>query len=161
MSKDKSKKKDGAKDKASKREQAPAADPTTADAEVVLKLYELRREPVMRASRETLLRWFPETFDEVAAVADFASEHNAAFRQVTSYFEMAYGLARRGAVHPELLMDWCGEGVFLYAKLEPFLAEFRERFSPTAFANAQWVVENTEAGRAKLELHRSRLAKRG
>lgn len=152
MSKHKPKK----KDKAAKRSDGP----TPADAEIVLKLYELRREPVMRASRETLLRWFPESYEELAALADFGSEQNAAFRQVTSYFEMAFGLARRGAVHPELLMDWCGEGVFLYAKLEPFLAEFRERVSPTAFANTQWVIENTEAGRSKLELHRSRLAKR-
>ena len=73
---------------------------------------------------------------------------------------MAFGLARRGAVHPELLMDWCGEGIFLYAKLEPFLAEFRERVSPTAFANTEWAVENTEAGRAKFELFRARLAAR-
>ncbi|MEE2939130.1 MAG: hypothetical protein VX460_01975 [Planctomycetota bacterium] len=152
-----------AKDKPKKKNKAakPNDGPTPADAEVVLKLYELRRERVMRASRETLLRWFPESYDDLAAFADFGSEQNAAFRQVTSYFEMAFGLARRGAVHPELLMDWCGEGVFLYAKIEPFLAEFRERVSPTAFANAQWVVENTEAGRAKLELHRSRLVKRG
>lgn len=134
--------------------------PTPADAEVVLKLYELRREPVMRASRETLLRWFPGSCDEVAALADFGHEDNAAFRQVTSYFEMAFGLARRGAVHPELLMDWCGEGIFLYAKLEPFLAEFRERVSPTAFANTEWAVENTEGGRAKFELFRARLAAR-
>lgn len=134
--------------------------PTPADAEIVLKLYELRREPVMRASRETLLRWFPGSCDEVAALADFGNEDNAAFRQVTSYFEMAFGLARRGAVHPELLMDWCGEGIFLYAKLEPFLAEFRERVSPTAFANTEWAVENTEAGRAKFEQFRARLAAR-
>lgn len=133
---------------------------TPADAEIVLKLYELRREPVMRASRETLLRWFPGSCDEVAALADFGHEDNAAFRQVTSYFEMAFGLARRGAVHPELLMDWCGEGIFLYAKLEPFLSEFRERVSPTAFANTEWAVENTEAGRAKFEQFRARLAAR-
>ncbi len=152
MSKDEPEK----KDMAAKRNGAP----TPADAEIVLKLYELRREPVMRASRETLLRWFPGSYDELAGLADFGSEHNAAFRQVTSYFEMAFGLARRGAVHPELLMDWCGEGIFLYAKLEPFLAEFRERVSPTAFANTEWAVENTEAGRAKFEQFRARLAAR-
>ena len=60
MSKDKPKK----KDKAAKRSDVP----TPADAEIVLKLYELRREPVMRASRETLLRWFPESYEELAAV---------------------------------------------------------------------------------------------
>lgn len=137
-----------------------ACAPGAADAQVCLQLYDLRREAVMRQSREVLLRWFPESFDEVAALADFGHEHNAAFRQVTSYFEMAYGLARRGAVHPELLMDWCGEGIFLYAKLHPFLEEFRERLSPTAFSNTQWMVENTEGGRVKFELHSKRLAAR-
>lgn len=140
---------------------AGPAQPTAADADIALKLYDMRREPVMRQSREILLRWFPESFDDVAAYADFGHEHNAAFRQVTSYFEMAYGLARRGAVHPEVLMEWCGEGVFLFAKLHPFLAEFRERVSGSAFANTEWAVKNTEVGRAKFEQHSARLAARG
>jgi hypothetical protein len=71
---------------------------------------------------------------------------------------MVYGLARRGAVHPELLVDWCGEGLLLYAKIHPFLAEFRERVSPTAFSNAEWVVENTENGAARFALFQMRFA---
>lgn len=132
--------------------------PTAADAEVVLKLYDLRREPVMRASRDLLLRWQPASFADVAAIAAFGHESNAAFRQVSSYFELAYGLARRGAVHPELVAEWCGEGIFLFAKLHPYLAEFREKVSPTAFTNAEWITTQTEAGRARLEMFLARLS---
>jgi hypothetical protein len=146
-------------DKKNKKQKSPRANgPTTADAEVVMKLYDLRRETVMRESRNALIRWAPKSYADFAAIADFANENNAAFRQVSSYFEMVYGLARRGAVHPELLVDWCGEGLLLYAKIHPFLAEFRERVSPTAFSNAEWVVENTENGAARFALFQMRFA---
>ncbi len=140
-------------------DQNATASPTPDDAQVVLKLYELRREEVMRASRDTLLRWTPKTFEEVAAIASFEHEHNAAFRQVTSYFEMAFGLAKSGAAHQELVADWCGEGFFLFAKLHPFLGEIREKISPTAFTNVEWMTQNTEAGKKKLSYFLERLAK--
>ncbi len=132
--------------------------PTTADAEVVIKLYDLRRETVMRASRDALIRWTPKSYADLAAIADFGHEHNAAFRQVSSYFEMAYGLARRGAVDAELLSEWCGEGMLLFAKVHPFLAEFRAQVSPTAFQNAEWVAQNTEHGASRFALFQKRFA---
>lgn len=132
--------------------------PTTADAEVVIKLYDLRREAVMRASRDVMIRWQPKSYADLAAITEFGSENNAAFRQVSSYFEMAYGLARRGAVNAELLAEWCGEGMLLFAKVHPFLAEFREKGSPTAFSNAEWVAENTEAGGARFNMFLKRFA---
>jgi len=112
----------------------------------------------MRASRDTLIKWTPKCYADLAAITDFAHEHNAAFRQVSSYFELAYSLARRGAVHPELLVEWCGEGLLLYAKVHPYLAEFRAKASPTAFSNAEWVAENTEAGAARFALFQKRFA---
>ncbi|MGK0481075.1 MAG: hypothetical protein ACJAQ3_001046 [Planctomycetota bacterium] len=137
----------------------PTPGPTPDDAQVVLKLYELRREEVIRASRDTLLRWTPKSFEDVAAITAFDHEHNAAFRQVTSYFEMAFGLAKSGAAHSELVADWCGEGFYLFAKLHPFLGEIREKISPTAFANVEWMTENTDAGAKKLSYFLGRLAK--
>lgn len=146
------------KDKDSKKHKDHGT-PTTADAEVVIKLYDLRREAVMRASRDTLIRWTPESAEDFIAIAEFANERNAAFRQVSSYFEMAYGLARRGAVHPELIVDWCGEGILLYAKVRPYLDEFRAKVSPTAFSNSEWITEHTENGAARLALFLRRFAK--
>ena len=132
-------------------------DPVTAeDASLVLRLYELRREDVMRRSRDKLLLWKPSSIDDLVAIFDFEHPDNAAIRQVSSYFELSFGLARRGAVHPELVAEWCAEGLLLFAKVEPFLAEFRERVSSSAFQHAQWVAENTEWGKQRVEYFRVR-----
>lgn len=146
--KSKAKAKKGAAPKIAKMYGTPDAN----DARVCIELYDLRREALMRASRETLLQWQPKSAADVAAMAEFGSEHNAAFRQVTSYFEMAFGLARRGAVHPELIAEWCGEGIFLFSKIHPFLEEIRATISPTAFRNAEWITTNTEQGAGRLAM---------
>ncbi|MEL6714302.1 MAG: hypothetical protein AAFP86_11045, partial [Planctomycetota bacterium] len=96
------------------------------DARLVLELYDLRREEVMRASRDALLRWRPGSLEELLEMSDIRHPMNAALRQVESYFELAFGLARRGAVHPELIAEWCGEGLLLYAKVQPFVEAFRD-----------------------------------
>ncbi|MFT4538209.1 MAG: hypothetical protein ACI835_000642 [Planctomycetota bacterium] len=127
------------------------------DAQVVLRLYELRRETVMRASRETIMNWKPTCYEDLAELAQFGSAENAAFRQVSSYFEMAYGFARRGAVHAELLVEACGEGLLLYAKVQPYVERFREERSPHAFRNAEWVAQNTETGAARAEYFKDML----
>ena len=132
--------------------------PTPDDARVVLEIYDLRREEVMRKSRDAMVRWLPLTFDDVLAVTQFDAPNNAAFRQVSSYFEMAFGMARRGAVHAELLAENCGEGLLLFAKIHPYLEQFRGELSPTAFQNAEWIVQNTEFGRARFGMFQERLA---
>lgn len=132
--------------------------PTPADAQVVLQVYDLRREPVMRQSRQAMIEWSPRSFDDLLAISRFGAEHNAAFRQVSSYFEMVYGLARQGAVHAELLAEACGEGLLLFTKVHPYLERFREEVSPTAFRNAEWISEHTEFGRQRFALFQARMA---
>jgi hypothetical protein len=118
------------------------------DAELVLHLYELRREPVMRESRHAINRTFwPASLDDVLAVIKPDHPLNAAFRQVGSYWEMAYGMAKHGVVHTDFLLESAGEGLFLFARVEPFLAEYRQAVSPRAFVNAEWVSTNSEMGR--------------
>ena len=132
---------------------------TPDDAQIILRLYDLRREAVMRASRKLIMGWRPESYEDFATLATFGSEPNEAFRQVSSYFEMAYGFARRGAVQPELLAESCGEGLLLFAKVRPYLERFREERAPHAFRNAEWVVQNTEAGAARLAYFEQALAR--
>ena len=107
--------------------------PTHADAELVLKLYDLRREPLMRESRSALLRWIPRSFGDLRAIVDFEHPDNAAWRQVSSYFEYAYGLARHGIVPADFLAEYTSEGLLLYAKVEPFLAQLL-RIQPVALS---------------------------
>jgi hypothetical protein len=72
--------------------------PDHRDAELVLRLYDLRREPVMRASRLAIVKFLPRSYDDVAALIKPDHPDNAAWRQVSSYFEMAYSFARNGIV---------------------------------------------------------------
>lgn len=102
---------------------------TPADAEIILKLYKLRTEPVMREARAWMVgEFWPKTAEEFFAVADNWQEpHNAWFRQVTTYWEMAAALVLHGAVSAELFVDCNGEGFFLLAKFEPLLEAIREK----------------------------------
>ena len=98
---------------------------TPADAEVVMRIYELRREDTLRKARHFMVFEFqPKTLDELRAVSrDMTATDNAAWRQVLSYWEMAASLVLRGAVDPDLFLDSNGEGILVYAKFHHFHAE--------------------------------------
>ena len=129
------------------------------DAELVLKLYDLRREPVMRESRTLINGTFlPTSLDEVMAVTKHDHPLNAAWRQCTSFWEMVYAMARHGVMHADFMLESNGEGLLLYTRIEPWLAEYRERAgNPLAFRNAEWVANETEMGRTIAEPFRKRV----
>lgn len=131
--------------------------PDAQDADLVLKLYDLRREPVMRQSRTAMLQFLPRSYEELVAVTQPSHPSNAAWRQVSSYWEMAWSFARHGIVNPDFLMENTGEGLFLYAKVQPHLERFRKDTSPTAFRNAEWITTQCETGRQRLGLVQARL----
>jgi hypothetical protein len=138
---------------------------TPADAEIILKLYELRTEAVMRQARAWVTgEFWPATADEFFAVAENPTDpHNAWLRQVLSYWEMAAAMVVHGAVSEELFVDCNGEGFFLLAKFAPILDAIREknpgflvktselvnRFS-AATLRYEAVLKNVEARRKSL-----------
>lgn len=127
------------------------------DAELVIKLYELRREAIMRESRAAISRDFlPRTFEELLAVTKSDHPLNAPFRQCGTYWEMVYGMAKHGVIHAEFMLESNGEGLLLYSRVEPFLEQYRATVSPLGFLNAEWVATHTERGRATLERFRAR-----
>ena len=94
------------------------------DANLILRLYELRREETMRRARW----WFIASFDpqSVQDIFDvFASEHSANFRMIVSYWDMAATFVNYGAIDEQMFNDINTEHVAIYAKLQPFLAELR------------------------------------
>ncbi len=95
-----------------------------ADAELVLKLYEMRREESLRKARRFMVFDFnPKNLEELRAVSrDVKSANNPHWRQVLSYWEMAASLVLRGALDPDLFLDSNGEGVLIYAKFHHFHA---------------------------------------
>ena len=131
------------------------------DADIVLRLYEMRREPVMRESRALLFRTFwPKSVEDVLAVAKSDHPMNAAFRQVSTYWEMAYGMVRHGVLHADFMLDSNGEGLVLYARVADHLEEYRRQSgSPRAFRNAEWVATQTEAGKQVAAHHAERVKK--
>lgn len=130
------------------------------DADLVLRVYEMRREAVLRESRNAIARDFwPKSYDDVLAITKPDHPHNAAFRQVATYWEMVYGLCRHGIVHGEYFMESNGEGLYLLAKLAPYVEAYRRDFSPTSFRNAEWVAQNTVEGKRLFELFQGRVAK--
>lgn len=135
--------------------------PDYQDADLVIRMYELRREAVMRASRDTMNGAFwPRSYEEFIAVTQPGHPMNAAFRQVASYWEMVYGVAVRSIAHPEYLVENNAEGLLLYAKAHPYLAKLRAEHSPFAFRNAEWAAIHTAAGRQRLEMFLARIQKR-
>src|ERR1041384_8377198 len=99
---------------------------TAADAELILKLYDLRREPVMRQARvDVIAKFIPKSYDEFIAVTKGDHPLNTAYRMVSSYWEMAAGLVKHGALHPDLFSENCGEGLIMFAKAQPHLDRLR------------------------------------
>ena len=122
------------------------------DADLILKLYDLRRETVMRESRNAInAKFWPRSAEEALAVT--ATEHplNVAYRQTSGYWEMVYGIARHGIVPADFLVENNGEGLFLFARVEPYVEKIRKAGFPRAFRNAEWVAINCDTGNAMME----------
>ena len=98
-------------------------------ADLILKLYDLRREEVMRKAREWYTKQFhPESAQDV--VNTLRGEHSAYFRMVTSYWEMAASFVNGGVIDWKMFMEANpGEPVNVFAKLYPFLGELRSMFA--------------------------------
>lgn len=125
---------------------------TAADAEIILKLYELRTEAVLRQARAWMTgEFWPATADEFFAVAmNPRDPHNAWFRQVTTYWEMAAAMVLHGAVSAELFVDCNGEGFFLLAKFAPIIEAIREKV-PTFMSKTTELVDRFTAASARYE----------
>ena len=129
------------------------------DATIILQLYDLRRESVMREARAAIAsRFRPQNVEEALAVLKQEHPLNTALRQVVGYWEMVYGMMKWGILHPDFALESTGEGMVLYAKMEPYLAEVRAQKTGVQFNNFEWVATHTEAGKKLMERLRPRYA---
>src|SRR5262245_53619324 len=95
-------------------------------ATLLIRLYELRREPTMREARNWFAREFnPSTVDEVIQV--LTGPNSGHFRMVTSYWEMAASFVLNGAINEQMFNDANGEHVGVFGLMEPVLADYRTR----------------------------------
>ena len=95
-------------------------------ATLLIRLYELRREVTMREARAWYARSFnPSTIDDVLQAVN--GPNSAHFRMVTSYWEMAASFVNHGAIDEQMFVESNGEHLVIFAKIEPFLAEYRAK----------------------------------
>ena len=127
---------------------------TAADADLVLRLYEMRREESLRKARRFMVFDFnPKNLEELRAVSrDVKSENNPYWRQVLSYWEMAASLVLRGAVDPELFLDSNAEGILLYAKFHHFHAETEKESGNPFMRNTAALIAKYQAASALHEM---------
>ena len=128
------------------------------DAELILRLYELRRESVLRQARNWFLRDFWPTSAE-AILEVVRGEHSAWYRMVTSYWEMAAALVNQGAIDAEMFNETNGEHIFLFAKVEPYLADLRRSYgNPRLMGNLEKLVRSMPNSEQVLKTMRERQA---
>jgi hypothetical protein len=135
---------------------------TAVDADVCMKLYEMRREAEMRKARNFVnFEYQPQGVDEVLKLVQaLGTQENAWARQVFSYWENAASLLLNGIVHPGLFFAWNGEMVFVYAKFKPFLAEIRKAMDNPAFlGGVEKAVSSSPEALKRVAMIQKRLAK--
>jgi hypothetical protein len=126
---------------------------TTADADLILKLYTLRTEETMRTARKWLTTDFqPQSYGELTAVhKSMGSQENNFYRQVMSYWEMVAAFVLRGALDPDLLIDSVSENFFLAAKVEQFQAEHKQVTGGQMMSKTHQLIAKYPAAKAKFE----------
>ncbi len=112
----------------------------TESAELILKLYDLRREAKMREARNWMFGFNPTSAEEVSQTM-MDPEVGAYLRMVLSYWDMAASLVRHGAIDADMFHDTAGEHIGVFAKIQPFIADLRTQWEmPDAFANLEKII---------------------
>lgn len=104
------------------------------DADLILKLYDLRREAVMREARNWWFTFNPTSIQEV--MSTMMGEHSGHMRMVLSYWDMACAMVLSGAIDEELFNTVNGEHMVVYMKIEPVLEDLRKMFDNPEFAKS-------------------------
>lgn len=147
-----------------------AKKPTAADAQLILQLYDLRREAEMRKARHWwATEFFPQSVDEFMKVAwAVGTQENAWLRQVSGYWNIVASFVLQGVLSEDLFLQpgFSGELFVIYAKVHPLVKDLRRKLDdPEFFRTIEEVVTRTKWGRNRLqfmikrvELMRQRIA---
>lgn len=115
-------------------------------ADLILKLYDLRREETMRKARDWMFNFNPTSAEEYMATM-MDPEVGAYVRMVVSYWDMAAAMVVEGAIDADLFNKTNGEHIMVFAKIEPILADLRAIWQrPEALASLEKVVLDAPGG---------------
>ncbi len=117
------------------------------DAQVILQLYELRRESRLREARSFVLgRFKAKSVEELHELCPPGSEENASFRQVLTYWDMVSAIVKRDVVEKELFFETNGEITAVWEKVKHLIPELRKEFANPAFLeNLEEIAKGREA----------------
>jgi hypothetical protein len=130
---------------------------TATDAQLIMQLYDLRREPETRRARNWwVVEFWPQSADDfMKIVGAMGSQENNWLRQVSGYWSMAASFVLQGALSEELFIQPAvsGEMFLIFAKVHPHLKELREKIGdPQMFGNIERVVTGSKFARERLKL---------
>lgn len=113
------------------------------DVNLILRLFELRREAKMRAARDWFAKNFKaNTLEEFNTICPLGSEENAYVRMVLSYWEMVASFVTSGVLNQELFFQSGGELLFVWERFRPLLPLSREQYkSQHVYRNLETVAQ--------------------
>jgi hypothetical protein len=124
---------------------------TTEEAQLILKLYELRTAPSLREARAWVTKDFwPKSAEDVFAVFGSRGKENDYVRQVCSYWDMAISFIEHGALSLDLFVDCNAEPFFIYSKMLPYLPGLRGKM-PTFQQKTENLVAHSPVAKARVE----------
>ena len=133
---------------------------TPQDADLIIKLYELRRDETMRKARNYFtFEFFPKSLDDVKEILINIQEYpeqNAYFRQVTSYWEMVAAMVNHGSIDQALFFDTNGEYFVVWAKLSDFVEDLRATFGPQFLVNLEKLIAAHPDGAGRVKAMKER-----
>lgn len=120
-------------------------------ADLIMKLYDLRREATMRKARDWMFFFNPASAEDYMKTM-MDPEVGGYLRMVTSYWDMAATFVNQGAIDAEMFNQTAGEHFLVFAKVEPFIAELRAMWeSPEAMSNLEKVIMDSPNGAERLK----------
>jgi hypothetical protein len=121
-------------------------------AELILKLYEIRREAGLRAARDYVGGEFkPRSVDEFVSLVKEGGKQSGHVLQVYGYWDMVAAFVVHGALDESLIFDTCQEMYFQFEKIQPYLAGFREKMNlPDFLKSIESVVAYAQERRTRV-----------
>jgi len=133
---------------------------TPQDADLIIKLYDLRRDETMRKARNYFIfEFFPKSVDDVKEVLTNIQEYpeqNAYFRQMVSYWDMVAAMVNHGSIDRALFFDTNGEFFTVWAKLGDFIEDLRASFGQQFLVNLEKLIAAHPDGAARVQLIKER-----
>ena len=124
---------------------------THEQANLMLRLYEIRREPRLRQARDWFVnKYEPSSPDEFMKKYPPGSDDNASFRMVTSYWEICASMVNRELIDDEFFFENNGEAWIVWEKIKGIVPAWRAMMkNPLVCANLEAMIQRMDAWRER------------